>query len=107
MLRFALIPALLFMVGCTGSRTIYSNGGLTIKQVGADPTPINGGYNLLIVERNGQEPEIRYVQPTRTIAEQIAMPAATVGGAALIANGEGDSVNVSNDVRSKSRSRSN
>ena len=107
MLKFALIPALLFMIGCTGSRTLYSNGGVTIKQVGADPTPINGGYNLLIVERDGFDPEIRYVQPTRTIAEQLAMPAATVGAAAFTATQDGDSVSVSNNSSSKSKAKSN
>ncbi len=70
-------------MACTGSRTMYDNNGLTIIQAGADPTPINGGYNVLIAERDGVSTIIG-VTATGTVAEQIAMPAAIVGGAAVL-----------------------
>ena len=62
---------------------MYSNNGLTIVQTGADPTPINGGYNVLVAEQNGTS-TILAITATGTVAEQIAMPAATVAGAAVL-----------------------
>lgn len=96
----------LILGGCTGSRTMYDNNGLKIIQTGADPTPINGGYNVLVVEQNGQS-TIVAVTATGTVAEQIAMPAATVAGAAILADQEGDSIVVEgSSAKSRSRSKS-
>lgn len=68
---------------CTGQREVYNNNGLVLVQAGADPTPINGGYNVLIQEQNGVS-TVLAVTATGTVAEQIAMPAAIVGGAAAL-----------------------
>ena len=82
--------AMLAMVGCTGQREMYSKNGLTIVQVGADPTPINGGYNILITERDGIS-TIVAVDSTPTVASQLAGPAAAVGAAVVL---RPDEVNV-------------
>lgn len=95
----------LLLGGCTGSRTMYSKNGLTIVQTGADPTAVNGGYNVLVIEQGGKS-RIVAISPTGTIAEQIAMPGATVAGSAVLRPdtttvNEGD-INV--EARNKSRS---
>ena len=68
---------------CTGSRVMYENNGLKLIQVGADPTPINGGFNVLIAERGGNSSVVS-VDATGTIIEQVALPGAAIGGAAVL-----------------------
>lgn len=68
---------------CTGSRVMYENNGLKLIQVGADPTPLNGGFNVLVAERGG-ESSVVSVDATGTIIEQVALPGATIGGAAVL-----------------------
>ena len=108
LILLSLATSLATMVGCTGSRTMYDNNGLKIVQTGADPTLINGGYNVLVAERNG-ESTILTVTATSTVAEQIAMPAATAAGAIFRNPDTCDTIDNSvvvadSDSRSKSRS---
>lgn len=79
----ALIGAAVILGGCTGSREMYNKNGLTLVQVGADPTPLNGGYNVLIAEV-GDTSTILSVDSTGTVIEQIALPAGMIGGAAAL-----------------------
>ncbi len=100
----------LLLGGCTGSRTMYDNNGLTIVQTGADPTALNGGYNVLVVEQDGIS-TIVAISATGTIAEQIAMPGATVAGNAVLRPDtttvqEGD-VTIHSSARSRSKSQAN
>lgn len=77
------IAAVCALAGCTGSREMYNKNGLTLVQVGADPTPLNGGYNVLIAEV-GDTSTILSVDATGTVVEQIAFPAGMIGGAAAL-----------------------
>ena len=84
MTKIMMIAATLcIFAGCTGQREMYNKNGLTLVQVGADPTPLNGGYNVLIAETNGKS-HIIAMTSTGTVAEQLAMPAAVVGAAAAL-----------------------
>jgi len=83
MFKFISIASVLALGACTGQREVYNNNGLVLVQAGADPTPINGGYNVLIKEQNGVS-TVLAVTATGTVAEQVAMPAAIVGGAAVL-----------------------
>ena len=72
MFKIALLSILsITALGCTGTRTIYEGNGLTLVHAGADPTPINGGYTVLIAERDGNSRIVR-ADHTPTVAEQIA-----------------------------------
>lgn len=71
------------LAGCTGSREMYNKNGLKIVQVGADPTPINGGYNILISEVDGTSTVVA-VTATSSVAQQLAAPAAAVGAAVVL-----------------------
>ena len=96
-----LIASVIILGGCTGSRVMYENNGLKLIQVGADPTPINGGYNVIVAEQDGSSTLVA-VDSTGTIVEQIALPGAAIGGAAVLRPDEtnliDDSVNISRGV---------
>lgn len=81
-MKFLIILTTLGLGACTGQRTMYDNNGVTIIQVGADPTAFNGGYNILVREEGGIS-TVMHVTSTPTVAQQIAMPAAVAGGQAL------------------------
>ena len=92
-----LIASVIILGGCTGSRVMYDNNGLKLVQVGADPTPINGGYNVVVAEQNGVSTLVA-VDSTGTIVEQIALPAAAIGGAAVLRPDETNVIDSSTNI---------
>ena len=94
----ALAAVSLVGVGCTTQQTLYSNNGMTIVQVSADPGLTTRSFTLIVKEENGESTVITATK-NRSIIETLAMPGALVGGALLVDAGD---TNVSNGSNSSS-----